>query len=83
MAQKEFPEIYKILYRGARAAISAGLVAAWAIQPDWSNLEESLKVVAVAFGTGFLVAAGKWVREFLDNRFGVDEKSLISKVMPI
>lgn len=80
---KVYPEWAKTLYRGARAGVSAGLIAAWAIQPDWSNLEESVKVVGVAFGTAFLVAFGKWFREWLDSVFGFDSNSLIAKMMPV
>ena len=82
MAVKQFPEWAKTLYRGVRAGVSAGLVAAWALKPDWTNLEEDLKVVGVAFGTAFLVAFGKFLREVLDKWFGLDEKSLVAKTMP-
>jgi hypothetical protein len=81
MASKQYPEWAKTLYRGLRAGISAGFVSAWAIQPDWSKPEESFKIVAIAFGTGFAVAFGKWLREFFDSEFGFDANSVISKVM--
>ena len=80
---KQFPEWAKTLYRGVRAGVSAGLAAAWALQPDWSDLEQAIKPVAVAFTTAFLVAFGKWLREWIDKQFGWDEKSLVAKMMPI
>jgi hypothetical protein len=83
MAKKQFPEWAIILYRGVRAAVSAGLVSAFALQPDWSKLEESLQIVGIAFLTGFLVAFGKWLRDQLDVWFGLDEKSLVAKLMPV
>ena len=81
--KKQFPEWAKTLYRGLRAGVSSGLVAIWALKPDWNNLEESLKIVGIAFGTAFIVAFGKWLRAYLDETFGIDEKSLISKFMPV
>ena len=83
MTVKQFPEWAKTLYRGIRAGISAGLIAAWAIKPEWTNLEESLTVVGVVFGTAFLVGFGKWFREWLDKKFDFDANSLIAKIMPI
>ena len=59
---EQFPEWAKTLYRGVLAGISAGLVAAWATRPDWGKTEEAFRVVAIAFGTAFLVAFGKWFR---------------------
>ena len=35
------------------------------------------------FTTAFLVAFGKWLREWIDKQFGWDEKSLVAKMMPI
>lgn len=83
MAKKSFPAWAIILYRGVRAAVSAGLVSAFALQPDWSKLEESLQIVGIAFATGFLVALGKFLREELDRLFGLDEKSLVARIMPV
>lgn len=83
MATKKFPEWAIIAYRAVRAGVSAGAMAAWAIQPDWSKPEESLRVVGVAFGTAFLVALGKWVRNYIDEQFGFDEKSKFAQLMPI
>ena len=80
---KEFPEIYKILYRGIRAAVGAGLAQAFLLKPDFGNPEEALKTIGVAFVAGFIPALGKWLRDQLDNYFGWDEKSTIAKVMPI
>lgn len=83
MAKKEFPEWAKILYRGVRAAVGAGLAQAWLLQPDWNNPEEALRTVAVAFVAGFLPAFGMWLRDWLDEKFDLGEKSLVAKVMPV
>lgn len=72
-----------ILYRGIRAGVSAGIVAVLALKIDLSDPKKALQVVAIAFGTGFLVCFGKWLRELLDKQFGYDEKSVIAKVMPV
>ena len=83
MAKKEFPSWIKTVYRGVRAGVSAGLVAAWAVKPDWTNFSQSSEVVAIAFGTAFMVSFGKFAREKLDEWFGYDEKSLVAKVFPV
>ena len=83
MKGKQFPEIYKTLYRGVRAGISAGVVAVMALKIDISDPKEALKIILLVFGTGFLVSFGKWAREKLDEWMGYDANSLISKVMPI
>jgi hypothetical protein len=83
MATKQFPEWIKTVYRGVRAGISAGLIAIWAMKPDWNNLEDSLKIVGIAFGTAFLVAFGKWAREELDKAFGYDANSIIARIFPV
>jgi len=77
---KQFPEIYRILYRGVRAAVGAGL-AQLVLVPDWQSAPE--RVLFVAFLAGFLPALGMWARDLLDKVFGWDEKSFIQKVMPI
>jgi ABC-type transport system involved in cytochrome c biogenesis permease subunit len=83
MAKKEFPEWAKILYRGVRAGISAGLVAIMALKLDLSDPKEAVKLVAITFGTAFIVALGKWARDLFDKWFGWDEKSIFAKVLPI
>ena len=83
MAVKEFPEWARILYRGIRAAIAAGIAQIILLKPDWSKPEESLRTLAVAFVTGFIPAFGMWLRDFLDEKFGKDEKSVVARVMPI
>lgn len=84
MAKKiEFPEIYRILYRGVRAAVGAGIGYALVVQPDWTNVESAYKALALAFITGFSVSFGKYMRDWLDSTFGLNEKSTISRVMPI
>jgi len=77
---KEFPEWAKILYRGVRAAVGAGL-AQVILVPDWQSAPE--RVLFVAFLAGFLPAFGMWARDMLDKWFDWDEKSIIAKVMPI
>lgn len=83
MAKQEFPEWARILYRGARAAVGAGLAQAFLLQPDWSKPEEAGRTLAVAFMAGFLPALGMWLRDKLDEWFGQNEKSLVQKAMPI
>jgi len=80
--KKEFPEWIKTLYRGVRAGVSAGIVAVMALKLDLSDPQEAMKVVFVVFGTGFVVSFGKWLRELLDAKFGVDANSFIAKMMP-
>ena len=77
---KQFPEWAKILYRGVRAAVGAGL-AQVILVPDWQSAPE--RVLFVAFLAGFLPAFGMWARTLLDEKFGYDEKSLIARVMPL
>jgi hypothetical protein len=83
MAKKEYPEWAKTVYRGVRAGISAGIVAVMALRIDLAKPDEALKVVVMAFGTGFIVAFGKWFRELLDEKFGIDSKSIVAKTMII
>ncbi len=80
---EDFPLWASIVYRAVRASVGAGIAQAIVLQPDWSNPQEAAKLLAVAFGTGFIVAFGKWLREVLDKHFDQDEKSLTAKVMPI
>jgi len=80
MAKKEFPEWAKILYRGVRAAVAAGIAQVILI-PDWQAAPE--RTLLVAFVTGFLPAFGMWLRDRLDEWFGFDEKSLVQKALPI
>ena len=83
MVVKQYPEIYKTLYRGVRAGVSAGIATVLLLKLDLSNPQEVLRVVLMAFGTGFLVAFGKWAREFLDAKFGYDANSLVAKTMVV
>ena len=83
MATKEFPEWARILYRGVRGAIGAGIAQTLLLQPDWSQPEEAIRTLAVAFLAGFLPAFGMWVRDWLDENLGQDEKSVIARTMPI
>ena len=75
-----FPEWAKILYRGIRAAIAAG-IAQIVLIPDWQAQPE--RTLGLAFVVGFLPAFGMWARTLLDEKFGYDEKSLIARVMPL
>lgn len=83
MATKEFPEWAKILYRGVRGAIGAGIAQAFLLQPDWSNPEEAGRTLLVAFFAGFIPALGMWLRDILDEHFGQNEKSVVARTMPI
>lgn len=80
--KKQFPEWAKILYRGVRAAVGAGMAQAWLLRPDWSNPEEAFKTVAVAFVAGFLPAFGMWLRDRLDQWFSWKPDGIVQKVMP-
>jgi hypothetical protein len=79
----KFPEWAIIVYRGVRAAVGAGIAQALILQPDWSNQDEAIRIVCVAFVTGFSVCLGKYLRDFLDKQFGFDEKTLPQQLMPI
>lgn len=84
MAQKIiFPEWARILYRGLRAAVGAGIAQALLLQPDWSDPKVAARTLGVAFLAGFIPALGMWLRDRLDEWFGLDEKSTVQKVMPI
>lgn len=80
MTKKQFPEWVKILYRGLRSAVGAG-IAQVVLVPDWQLQPE--RTLLIAFVAGFVPAFGMWLRDKLDEWFGFDEKSLIQKVMPI
>jgi len=81
--KKQFPEWIKTLYRGIRAGVSAGIASVLILQINLNDPKEALKVVAVAFVSGFAVAFGKWAREYLDSQFGFDSNSIVAKAMPI
>jgi hypothetical protein len=81
--KKEFPEWARILYRGLRSAVGAGIAQVVVLQPNWSNQEEVIRTVLVAFGAGFLPAFGMFLRDWLDKVFGLDEKSVVARTMPI
>jgi hypothetical protein len=83
MAKVKFPEIYRILYRGLRGAVGAGIAQAVLLQPDWSDRNQALMTLFVAFLAGFIPALGMWLRDQLDELFGFDEKSIVQKTMPI
>ena len=83
MANKQFPEWAILLYRGVRPAIASGIAQTILLSPNWADWQNSWRNIVVVFLSGFLPAFGKWLREFLDDQFGYDEKSLIQKVFPI
>lgn len=83
MKTNEFPEWGRMLYRGFRAAVGAGIAQTVLLHPDWSVPEEAFKTLAVAFLAGFIPAIGMYLRDLLDEKFGLDEKSLVQKAMPI
>ena len=80
MTVKKFPEWARILYRGVRAAVAAG-IAQVVLVPDWQSQPE--RILLVSFVTGFLPSFGMWLRDILDEKFGYDEKSVVQRVMPI
>jgi len=79
----KFPEWAIIVYRGVRAAVGAGIAQALILQPDWSKQDEAIRILCVAFVTGFSVCLGKYLRDILDKQFGYDEKTLPAQLMPI
>ena len=79
----KFPEWAIIVYRSVRAAVGAGIAQALILQPDWSKQDEAIRLICVSFLTGFIVALGKYLRDFLDEQFGLDEKSKAAQLMPI
>ena len=80
---KQFPQYLIVLYRAVRAAVGAGIGYAVVIQPDWSQPETTYKAIGLAFVSGFSVSLGKFLRNWLDEVFGFDEKSIVAKSMPI
>ena len=80
MAVDKFPEWARILYRGVRAAVGAG-IAQILLLPDWRVAPE--RTLLIAFVAGFLPAFGMFLRDKLDEWFVFNEKSLIQKTMPI
>lgn len=80
MAKKEFPEWARILYRGVRSAVAAG-IAQVVLIPDWQSQWD--RTLILAFVTGFLPSFGMYLRDLLDERFGWNEKSLPQRLMPI
>mgnify|MGYP001618524392 CR=1 FL=1 len=83
MVSKKFPEWAITLYRGVRAAVGAGIAQAIILQPDWTDPKAAGRTLLVAFLAGFVTAAGKMIRDWLDNEMDIDEKSIIAKSMPI
>jgi len=81
MASSKFPAWAIIAYRGLRAAVGAGIAQAVILQPDWSDPKTALRTIGVAFAAGFITALGKWVRDYIDSEFGLDEKSLVAQTM--
>ena len=80
IATQQFPEWAKILYRGVRAAVGAG-IAQMVLIPNWQQAPE--RTLLVAFVAGFLPSLGMYLRDKVDEWFGFDEKSLVQKLMPI
>jgi len=72
-------ELIRIIYRGVRTAIAAGVTSALIIQPENG---EYTKVLLAAFSSGFIVSLGMYLRDILDKHFDFDEKSLPNKLMP-
>ena len=75
-----FPEWAKILYRGIRAAIAAG-IAQIVLIPDWRDAPE--KVLLVAFVAGFLPSLGMFLRDKVDEWFDWKPDGIIQRLMPI
>ena len=78
-SKKQFPEWARILYRGVRSAIAAG-IAQMILIPDWQSAPE--RTLLVAFVAGFLPSFGMWVRDQVDKFFGWKPDGIVQKVMP-
>lgn len=83
MNKQKFPEWGRILYRGIRGAVGAGIAQVLILRPDWVIPEEALRTLIIAFLAGFIPAFGMYVRDLLDKYFDQDEKSLVQRSMPI
>ncbi len=86
MAEKKFPVWATTLYRGVRSGVAGGTGAFTAAKFVF-GLDlldpKTLKMAAIVFAFGFLTSFGKWAREWLDEQFGYDEKSVVAKVFPV
>lgn len=70
--------IIKALWRIGRGAFITASMQALVLQPDWSKPDQALKVLGVAFLSGFVFALGKGIREEWGN--DNPEKGLINKL---
>ena len=75
-----FPEWAKILYRGVRAAIAAG-IAQIVLIPDWQQAPE--RTLLVAFVAGFLPSLGMFLRDKVDVWFDWKPDGIVQRLMPI
>lgn len=80
---QEFPAWAIVAYRWVRAAVGAFIAQVAILQPDWTNREAVMRTFLVAFMSGFVPAFGKALRDYLDKKFGYDEKSNVARFMPI
>lgn len=83
MSGNNFPDWAIWLYRGARSAFAAGVAQAFLIPMNFGDPQAWVRLALVSFATGFITAFGKFLRDWLDEKFGYDEKSTVAKVMPI
>lgn len=68
---KSYPEWKVRIWRAIRAAVAAGIASTIAVKPDLSDPRKTVQILAVAFSTGVLTWAGKYIRD----RWGEADKS--------
>lgn len=73
MVKIVYNEFIAAIYRTVRVFIATGVAQAVLIRPNWSNPEETMRVISVAFVSGFIAAVFKYLRD----------KKVISAKLPI
>ena len=63
-----YPEWKRQLWRGFRTAVSVAVAQTALLKVDWSDPSAAIQAVSVAFISGFLVAFGMFVRDFLGGK---------------
>lgn len=70
----------EVIWRLVRGAVATAVVQTFALQTDWTNLDQALRVVIISLVTGFLLALGKALRDEFGNKD--TSKGVINK-MPL
>lgn len=74
-----YPEYKRILWRGLRTAVAAGLTQALYLNLDWADPSTAYRVFGAAFIAGVFVSGAKLIRDELGSS---DQDNLLHK-MPI